>query len=112
MADESDPFEPQTEQLPEPVSEPVSATERLRAFEDAHFGESHPRHAGQVEKGSGSLFSRNDENWGAAHRAHHAALEALIAAEAEHQKASTAEAAAHAKLEAAVKRASATEEAL
>jgi hypothetical protein len=87
---------------------PQSTHDRLRAFEDKHLGEDHLRPNGQIEKGIGSIFSRLDPM----HRAHHAALEALIEAETEHQKASTAEAAAHARLEAAVKRVAETEEAL
>lgn len=87
---------------------PLSGRDRLRAFEVKVLGEDHPRPYGQIERGVGSHFSRLD----AAHRAHHAALEELVAAEDEHRKAGAAEDAAHARLEAAIKRAAATEEAL
>lgn len=104
MTDESNSFEPQTEQ----VAEIESTEDRLRAFEDATLGEDHPRHKGAPEKGVGSPFSRMTDQ----QKAHHAALENLIAAEKEHQAASAAEEAEHAKLEAAIARAAETEEAL
>lgn len=95
---------------PEPETETVSTHERLRAFEEKHLppeSEHHPRPHGKIERGSGSIFAGLHP----AHKAHHAALEALIAAETKHQQASVAEDAAHAELEAAVARAAATEEA-
>lgn len=96
-------FKPATAPAPEP--EPESTVDRLRAFEDRILGKDHVRHAGKVEKGHGSPFSGLSPE----HKAHHAALEALIAAESEHKAASTAEDAAHAKLEAAIAKVEATE---
>lgn len=52
MADESNPFERQTEQLPDPVA----SHDRLRAFEDEHLGEGAVRIHGRVERGFGSKF--------------------------------------------------------
>ena len=80
----------------------------MRAFENRVLGEDHLRHAGHVEKGIGSPFSLLHAD----QRAHHAALENLIAVEKEHAEAEAHMGAVHAKLEAAVKRASETEEAL
>ena len=93
--------------LATPEPEPMSAADRLRAFEDEH---NHPRIGDRIERGLGSLFQADVEGgWGEKHRAHHAALEALVAAEKEDQAASQAEDAAHAKLEAAINRAAETE---
>jgi len=100
MADEPESF---TE-----IKEPESTEARLRAFEDATLGENHLRHKDTPEKGVGSPFSRMSDP----QKAHHAALEALIAAEKEHQAASAAEEAVHAKLETAIARAAETEGAL
>lgn len=36
------------------ASEPASAAQRLRAFEDEHLGPDTPRFAGQIERGHGS----------------------------------------------------------
>lgn len=94
------------------ASEPGSAAQRLHDFEVEHFGEEHSRHAGQIEKGSGSPFATTTPAWGNAHRAHHAALEALIEAEKEHATAAAAMSAADAKLNAAAARADATQESL
>lgn len=110
MADETKPLEhlAETERaMDAPESQPVemSAGERLRAFEDAMFGDDAPRHEGAIEKGSGSPFSAMPDE----HKAHHAAIEALTEAETEHQKASAAEDAAHARLEAAIRRVNETE---
>lgn len=98
---------------PEPEAEPLPQTEvathdRLRAFEDAVLGEDHLRLHGQVERGRGSKFAELHP----AAKAHHAALEALLDAEAEYQKAAAIEIEASAKLDAAVQRAAETEEAL
>lgn len=91
---------------PEVVAETeMAAHDRLRAFEDAVLGPEAPRHDGKPEMGSGSVFASLPDE----HKAHHAALLALIEAEAEHQKASAAEEAAHAKLEAAINRVNETE---
>jgi hypothetical protein len=104
---------PQAEPEPEPVEqepepEHPSTHSRLRAFEELILGPDHVRPHDKIERGIGSPFSMLS----AQHKAHHAALEALIAAEAEHKTASAAEEAAHAKLEAAIARATETEEAL
>lgn len=90
MADEtilfpnSNPPEPAREPINQPVdhfaeSEPASAEQRLRAFEDEHLGEDAPRHAGQVEKGHGSLFQRLSPE----HRKAHGLIEKT--AETEHK---------------------------
>lgn len=89
-------------------AEPASTPNRLRAFEDKVLGKDHMRHDHQPEKGVGSPFSLLHSN----DRAHHAALENLIAVEKEHAEAEAHMGAVHAKLEAAVKRAASTEEAL
>ena len=81
-----------------------STEERLLAFERKFLGDSHSRHLGGIERGRGSRFSELSDQ----HKAHHAALVALIAAEREHQLATTAEEAAHKKLEAAIERVSET----
>ncbi len=87
---------------PEPDDGPAV---RLRAFEDNALGEDHSRHNDAPEKGIGSPFSRLSD----AHKAHHAALVAVVEAEKEHQIASGAADVAHAKLEAAINRAAETE---
>lgn len=90
--------------------EELSAADRLHAFEEKHFvDKDHPRHGHHIERGIGSKF---DHPRHAPHRAHHAALVALVAAEAEHKKASAAEESAHTKLEAAVQHAESTEAAI
>lgn len=68
MADED--FQPAAD-------EPVSAAARLRAFEDATFGDDAVRLHGHVEKGFGSKFKAMKPEQ---HR-HYAALEKLVAAE-------------------------------
>lgn len=92
----------------EPNEAEFSTAERLRLFEDERLGPDHLRHNHQVEKGIGSPFSMLTDK----ERAHHAALEHLIAVEKEHAAAEAHMAGVHAKLEAAVARASDTEEAL
>lgn len=60
------------------VKEPTSdAVARLRAFEDAEFGEDCVRINDQIERGSGSPFARMSD----AQKAHYAALERLVEAE-------------------------------
>ena len=88
----------------------MSTEERLREFEDKMLGKDHARIHGKLERGRGSVFQSNPENgsWGPKHREHHAALEALIEVEREHERANAAASAAHAKLEAAIKRVSET----
>jgi hypothetical protein len=55
----------------------VAASERLRAFEDEHFGEDAPRFAGQVERGHGSKHALMSPEG----KAHHLALELAVTAE-------------------------------
>jgi hypothetical protein len=56
---------------PTEASEPASAAQRLRAFEDEHLGKDTPRFQGKVERGHGApLRFLSDEL-----RAEHAALE-------------------------------------
>ena len=76
----------------------MSTADDLLAFEHKFFGPD--RHDNQVAKGRGSAFA----NAPSAHRVHHAALEALIAAEKNHEAATAAESAAHTKLQAAIAR--------
>lgn len=92
---------------PAPVA-PASTADRLRAFEDKVLGKDTSRPHGGIEKGIGSPFSSLDDK----HKAHHAALAALMVVEEEAQKAAALAADAEAKLDAAVKRADATEAAL
>lgn len=76
------------------ASEPASAVQRLRAFEDEHLGTDTPRFAGKIEKGHGSLFGRLPDDKQKAHAAFEKAVVteqkladahgALLAAEAEH----------------------------
>lgn len=69
----------QAEPAPAPVrvEEPTPAHERLRAFEDEHFGKDAVRIDGQIERGSGSPYAEmSDEK-----RARYAALERLVVAE-------------------------------
>ncbi len=88
----------------EPEAE-MTMTQRLRAFEDKHLGEDAVRINGELERGHGSRYSKMSP----AHRAHHDALVELVAAEKAHVDAGVAEAAAHARLKAAIERANATE---
>lgn len=72
---------------------PATAAERLFHFEETHFGPECVRIDGQVERGSGSPFSQmSDED-----KAAYAALERLVAAEAELNSARAALAVAEAK---------------
>jgi hypothetical protein len=98
-------FETDAEEAEEIAEETADTHARLRAFEDKHLGENHTRPFGKIERGHGSKFSGLHPDL----KAHHAALEALIAAENEHRTASAAADVAHAKLEAAIKRAEETE---
>lgn len=83
-----------TDPAPDLAPEPMTAEQRLRAFEDKVFGPDHSRPAGKIEKGSGSIFQTLDD----ANKAHHAALEALVVAEAEHSAVAVTMAAAEDKL--------------
>jgi hypothetical protein len=60
-----------------PQPEPASATERLRAFEDKHFGEDAVRINGRIERGSGSPYQMAHPDV----RRQHQALERLIETE-------------------------------
>jgi hypothetical protein len=70
-------------------SEPVTAAQHLAAFEARHLtvahadATTHTAVHGGIEKGRGSHFSRLSEQ----HKAHHAALEELVKAEAAHNAA-------------------------
>jgi len=55
----------------------IAASERLRAFENEHFGEDAPRFAGQVERGHGSKHALMPPEG----KAHHLALELAVTAE-------------------------------
>lgn len=84
----ADPFE---------ASEPASAAQRLRDFEDEHLGADTPRFAGKIERGHGSLFGRLTADKQKIHGAIEKtvtteqkvsdARAALLAAEAEHNAA-------------------------
>jgi hypothetical protein len=99
---------PESFDEPGPRPEPqTTATERLAAAEDKLLGEDVARHEGKPERGSGSRFAALHP----AHKAHLAAIEHLIAVEAEHAEAEARIAAAHAKVQHALARVEATEEA-
>lgn len=83
MADEdhTDTLPPLTDPAPEPPHpEPVeqsTAADRLRAFEDEHFGADCVRIEGKVERGIGSPYARmSDED-----KAKYAEIERLIVTE-------------------------------
>ena len=104
MSDEA--ILPEPEPEPEPAILPpaeeaaiVSAAAKLRTFEDDVFGKDAPRINGAVERGVGSPFARMTEH----QKAHHAALEKLVAAEKAVADASAAHAVAEAGHAAAVK---------
>lgn len=88
--------------------EPMTTAARLRAFEDKVLGENCARIAGNIERGVGSPFAGLSDQ----QKAHHAALEALAAAEQDHHDAVAAADAAADKLAAAQIRADETEGAL
>jgi len=72
------------EPAPEPEAEAPDARAKLRAFENEHLGEDVPRVNGQIEKGHGSLFHQKlDDD----QKRTHSALEQLVHAEDELQKA-------------------------
>jgi len=108
------PFAPMADSHPDPVVEPASdpvdpntATAKLKAFEDTHLGEDIPRINGEIELGVGSRFANLKPH----QKAHHAALEQMIKAEAAVADASAALAVAQARHDAAVKASEAAEEA-
>lgn len=90
---------------PAAVPAPVSALQRLEAFEEKLFGPTVVRIGGKIEQGLGSLFSRLPF----VHRAHYAELTALAQVEADYEKARTAFDEAAAKLKAAQAAAASTE---
>lgn len=100
-------FEPQMDEseIADAEVTEMPAHERLRRFEDAVLGKNVPRVNGHIERGHGSGFANMQQE----HRAHHDALVELVAAEKAHTDAGAAETAAHARLEAAIKRVEATE---
>lgn len=60
-----------------PEAEPMTGEQRLRAFEDLHFGEKAVRINGRIERGSGSPYQMAHP----AVREQHARLEKLIESE-------------------------------
>lgn len=85
--------------------EPVAAKARLRAFEDDVLGKDAGRINGEVERGVGSPFAAMTPQ----QKAHHAALEQLVAAENGMADASAKLASAEAAHAAAAKTAEAAE---
>ena len=90
---------------PERHESEMTVVQRLRAFEDEHLGADAVRINGEFERGHGSRYSKMKPS----HRAHHDALVELVAAEKAHVDAGATEAAAHARLKAAIERANITE---
>jgi hypothetical protein len=84
---------------PTEASEPASAAQRLRAFEDEHLGEDAPRINGAVERGVGSPFAAMTPQ----RLVHHAAIEKMVEAEKAVITANAALSAAQAAHDAAVK---------
>lgn len=94
------PVEAEKRDAPDDVfaaSEPASAAQRLRAFEDEHLGPNAVRIGGHVEKGHGSAFKALSP----AHHGHYAALEKLVDAETKLGAATSAQAQAQAAYDAA-----------
>lgn len=91
-----------------PTADEITTAHRLREFENKMFGDGHARHGGQIEKGKGSAWESAEPNV----RAHHAAIEELIAAEQEHEQADRVVQTAHARLQTAIARVQSTEGAL
>jgi len=84
-----------------------TAAAKLRAFEDDVFGKDVPRINGAIERGVGSAFAKMTDH----QKAHHAALENLVAAEKAVADATAAHAKAHAEHAAAEKKAADAEKA-
>jgi hypothetical protein len=59
------------------VKAPVTAADKLRAFEDDHFGKDAPRINGELERGVGSPYSRMTLH----QKRHYESLEHLVKAE-------------------------------
>jgi hypothetical protein len=76
---------PPAEPKPEPVgfnkpgtsATPGTARDKLRAFEDKHFGKDVPRINGEIERGVGSPYANMNPH----QKAHYASLEHLVKAE-------------------------------
>lgn len=95
------------ESIEQPKPEPVDAKAKLAAAEDRLLGPGVAKHDGKPERGVGSKF----HSLHPAHKAHLAAIEHLIVVEAEHAAAEAHLSAIHARVEHAIKRVEATEEA-
>jgi hypothetical protein len=78
----------------------LTAAEKLRAFEDEHIGEDAVRIGGDIERGVGSKYQGMTDD----QRAHHTALENLVAAEKQLADATAALATAQANADAAIAR--------
>lgn len=98
------PIDPHAQEIM-PTADPVTARQKLRAFEDEHFGKDAVRVNGEIERGHGSPFADMDQH---EHR-QYAALELLIAAEQRLADSTTALAVAEAEHEAALARLEACE---
>src|SRR6266567_2693487 len=85
---------------PAPAATPVTAKDKLRAFEDTHFGKDVPRINGEIERGVGSPYANMTPH----QKAHYASLEHLVKAEKAASDASAALAEAEAKHETAKKK--------
>jgi hypothetical protein len=89
-------------------SAPVTARDKLRAFEDKHFGKDVPRINGEIERGVGSPYANMTPH----QKAHYASLEQLVKAEKAAADASAALADAESKHETAKKASDAADKAV
>jgi hypothetical protein len=89
-------------------STPVTARDKLRAFEDKHFGKDVPRINGEIERGVGSSYASMTPH----QKAHYASLEHLVKAEKAAGDASAALADAESKHEHAKKASDAADKAV
>jgi len=105
MENENEPIQFPNRDVPDQAEKDWPA--ELHAVHEKHLGKDFLIHDGKPEKGHGSKFSLLHP----AHKAHIAAIEHLIAMEAEHAQAEGALAAAHLKVEHARKQVEATEKA-
>lgn len=105
----SDPLKFPDRVQPKPVAEPapMPATERLAAVHDKLLGADVPLHDGKPERGAGSKFAALHPS----HKAHIAAIEHLVEVEAEHAAAEAHLNSVHARVQHALARVEATEEA-
>lgn len=105
VAEQNGEFNPTTQQGEQYEPKPDhSAEERLRAFEDEHFGKDAVRIHGRIERGFGSKFKNMPE----LHK-HYAALEKLVETEKKVAETGAAHLTAIAEHEAAEKEADACE---